>query len=330
MKKIYIKFLSVIMVLTMITGSLLTNNNTAIVSAASKKPKLNKKSAKLYVGQTTKLKLSNSKKVKWSSSKKSVATVDKKGKVTAKKKGKTIISAKYLKKKYKCTVTVFDTKKEMPAPTDIISQPVPQPTEITQQLPPPNTTPNIVPDIPPIVGTTPTPQPNINNTPKDNFNNLKNYILNNGKTNSDGNKFIKYDYGDYDTYSSSILYDKNEKCFNFITVNKLHLSDNDIMNESMNITIYESDISKANLQFVFVTTNSRIGAKLSCDTALSNIQQNASIVWNIDSSVGVANSDSSNNNLMSLANNCVSTGYIFWDAMLKVYLNINMTNLGFK
>ena len=78
-------------------------------SAATKKTKLNKKKATIYVGKTVKLKVKNNKtknKVKWSSKNKKVATVNKKGKVKGKKAGKTTIIAKVGKKKYKCKVTV--------------------------------------------------------------------------------------------------------------------------------------------------------------------------------------------------------------------------------
>lgn len=93
--------------------SLLPANN---VSAASKKVKLNKTKATVYVGKTVTLKLKNNKKkVKWSSSNKKVATVSKKGKVKGKKIGKAIITAKVGKKKYKCKITV--KKNTTPKPT---------------------------------------------------------------------------------------------------------------------------------------------------------------------------------------------------------------------
>lgn len=98
---------AIVTVMLMVSfGIVLSGGNTDIAKAASKKPKLNKTKIELTKGETFKLKLSNSKNVKWSSNKKSVATVDKKGKVTAKKKGNAVISAKYLKKIYKCKVKV--------------------------------------------------------------------------------------------------------------------------------------------------------------------------------------------------------------------------------
>lgn len=82
--------------------------------SAKAKPKLNKKKATIYVGNTVSLKMKNTKKkVKWTSSKKSVATVSKKGVVTGKKAGTAKITAKVGKKRWTCKVTV---KSLPPAP----------------------------------------------------------------------------------------------------------------------------------------------------------------------------------------------------------------------
>lgn len=97
------KILSVVLALVLSLSLLPVTS----ISAASKKVKLNKTKATIYVGKTVTLKLGNNKrKVKWSTSNKKVATVSKKGKVTGKKAGKTIITAKVGKKKYKCKITV--------------------------------------------------------------------------------------------------------------------------------------------------------------------------------------------------------------------------------
>lgn len=103
---------AIVTVMLMVSfGIVLSGGNTDIAKATSKKPKLNKTKIELTKGDTFKLKLSNAKNVKWSSNKKTVATVDKKGKVTAKKKGNAVISAKYLKRIYKCKVKVVEPKK---------------------------------------------------------------------------------------------------------------------------------------------------------------------------------------------------------------------------
>ncbi len=75
------------------------------VQAAS--PKLSKKKATLYIGDTLKLQVKNtSQKIKWSTSAKKIATVSKNGVVQAKKAGKATITAKFGKKKLTCKVTV--------------------------------------------------------------------------------------------------------------------------------------------------------------------------------------------------------------------------------
>ena len=87
------------MLLVMLLAALLT-------LTAQAAPRLNKKKAKLSIGQSVQLKVKGiSKKVKWSSGNKTVAKV-KKGLVTAKKAGTAVITAKVGKKKLTCRVTV--------------------------------------------------------------------------------------------------------------------------------------------------------------------------------------------------------------------------------
>lgn len=123
------KFFAVILALVLSVSLLPTTG----VNAASKKVKLNKTKATIYVGKTVALKLKNNKKkVKWSTSNKKVATVTKKGKVKGKKAGKATITAKVGKKKYKCKITV--KKKATPKPTTKpTEQPTTKPTNPTEQ-----------------------------------------------------------------------------------------------------------------------------------------------------------------------------------------------------
>ena len=99
----YMKKLSVFVVAIVMSLILIPTTNTN----AAQKPKLNKKSATIYVGKTVKLKVKgNRKKVKWSSSNKKVAAVSSKGKVKGKKAGKATITAKVGNKKLKCKIIV--------------------------------------------------------------------------------------------------------------------------------------------------------------------------------------------------------------------------------
>lgn len=79
--------------------------------AAAPSVKLNHQKTTMYVGDTLQLRLKNAKKkVTWFSSNKKVATVSKKGLVKAKKSGNVTITAKCSGKKYKCKITVRETK----------------------------------------------------------------------------------------------------------------------------------------------------------------------------------------------------------------------------
>lgn len=70
-------------------------------------PRLNKRSLTLNKGKTYRLKVNGTKqKVKWSTANKNVATVSQKGVVTAKKSGTAVITARVLKKKFTCRITV--------------------------------------------------------------------------------------------------------------------------------------------------------------------------------------------------------------------------------
>ncbi|MCM1179565.1 MAG: Ig-like domain-containing protein [Clostridium sp.] len=103
-KRIIKRFICLLAVLALISGIF---NDFTIVSAA---PKLNRKSATLWVGDTIKLKVKNTRKrIRWTSNKKSIATVSSKGTVKAKKSGKAVITANIGNKKYKCKVTVRKT-----------------------------------------------------------------------------------------------------------------------------------------------------------------------------------------------------------------------------
>lgn len=91
--------------------------STAISFAGSKKVALSKKTVTMNVKgtYTIRLKGAKSQKVKWSSSNKKIAIV-KKGVIKAKKKGKCIIWAKYVGKKYGCSVRVRDQKRSTSTP----------------------------------------------------------------------------------------------------------------------------------------------------------------------------------------------------------------------
>lgn len=132
---------------------------TAASFAGSKKVALSKKTVTLSVKgtYTIRLKGAKSKKVKWSSSNKKIAIV-KKGVIKAKKKGTCTIWARYLGKKYGCSVRVRDQKRSTttPAPSPTVA---PTPTLTPALTGTPTLTPSLTdtPTSTPTLTVTPTP-----------------------------------------------------------------------------------------------------------------------------------------------------------------------------
>lgn len=93
------------------------------VEAATKRVFMSSTKKTVEVGKTFTLKLKNAttSKVKWKSSNTSIASVSSKGTVKAKKSGKVTIIAKYLKKNYKCIVTVTNAKDDGEASAEEVS-----------------------------------------------------------------------------------------------------------------------------------------------------------------------------------------------------------------
>ncbi len=111
-----------------------------VKSAAKAKIKLNKKKVTLTVGKAVKLKvLGTKKKVKWSSSNESVAIVIGKkngvGRVISRKAGKAKITAKVMKKKYTCQVTVKKKKSKVKVTVEPTATATPTKTPVVTKAP---------------------------------------------------------------------------------------------------------------------------------------------------------------------------------------------------
>lgn len=199
----------------------------APVSAGAKaKPSLNRTKLTLKAGSTFKLRLKNVKKgkVRWFTSKKSVAKVSKTGRVTAKYKGNAVITAKYKGKKYKCGIKVKPKVVNFNAEFDVYKNDTIKLTctvavkrwrisnknaSITQQglITGKKVGKSVVTaeckDGSEVKGTV-----NILNP----YKSLKSYISKNGKTDSDGNKYIPYKDNNY---YYDISYINTKKLFRF-------------------------------------------------------------------------------------------------------------------
>lgn len=112
------KIFPLLLVIILLTG-IFTHN-----AYSKSKITLNKKNISMLISESYKLTLkgAESQKVKWYSSNKKIASV-KNGLVKAKNKGKCNVIAKYLDKKYRCSVQVKDDK--MPYATSSVAIPVP-------------------------------------------------------------------------------------------------------------------------------------------------------------------------------------------------------------
>lgn len=271
-------------------------NATVTKAASNKKVKLNKTKVTLNVGKTTTLKVKNApkgKKITWSTNKKNVATVNQKGKVTAKKVGIAKITAKVAKKKCTCTVKV---KKNNQTPTTN----------------PDSTTPEQTPTTNP--GST-TPEPTVI---ENNFSQLKNYILTNGKINSENNKFIAIDnIYDSDT-SAGIVYDSSNKIFKFI-----FSADFASAGTALTLEISENDVKNGNFRYIIAYNTGDYSGACDASEILGTLRSDSTLNWKVD------NGNLPEDSLVDLANSTYKLAYASWNLLLSNEVNLSMTDLGF-
>lgn len=195
------KFLSLFLVAMLLVCAV------PVKDAQAKKIKLNTNKLTLEVGDTAKLKVIGAKgKVKWKSSNKSIVKVNSKGKISAKKAGKAKITATNKGKKLVCKVTVESDDSENITPPDAVTNQSPAPVQSPDSgLANPSYEP--LPAASPSSSTLAAKQQ------------LKNYIVQYGETDSDGNKYIysiqNSESGDSSYTYFRIEYDADKYCFNF-------------------------------------------------------------------------------------------------------------------
>ena len=282
-------------------GGMVLPQDKAIAKGAA--GKISKKSLELTVGQSKTLKVTGIKgKIKWSTSKKKVATVTAKGKVTAKKAGSATITAKVKGKKFTCKVKVKNKKTKPAATAKPTKAPKPTATAEPTTEPKPTTT------------VEPTPVPPVN-TVENNFAILKNYIITNGNTNSDGNKFIRMDVEDT---ASAIIYDSANKKFEFIC----YLTSNSA-DSVLTLDIKESDISSGSLMYLLVF-DSGLHGECTAQTSINSLGSAAKLNWVVETS----NIPSAS--LKDVADSAYKVGYSSWDLLILVELGMSITDFGFK
>lgn len=316
---------------------------------AATKVKINKKYATLSIGETVKLKITGTKKkVTWKSSNKKIATVTSKGKVKGIKEGMTTITATVDKKKYKCTIIVEEyedipaeevtdvSTTEVPTPVSQTQVPVsltPIPTETVQNSYAPTVapdatetqvpTPTEVPIVSQEVTQAPTETPSVNesssptNTIKDNYEKIGKYILENGETNSNGEKYI-YSYLNSTKYG--IVYIPTTSSYRFIAYD---ISDVNLV-YSISLDVDDCNFEDCKIQ-CYIKGSGDNGQVLNTTTEVKNITKNSNLDWSIeDSSIPQVDYY-----WRKMADEVLNIGVIGWDYVLSRKLNMRITDLGF-
>lgn len=326
------KFLVVLVAffsLSLITPEL--NNTLGITQTVQAAVKLNYKSVTMTKGQKKTLKLSGTKKTPtWSSSAPSVASVSKKGLVTAKKRGTTTITAKVGSKKYTCKVTV-----ETPALNKTsISLTVGKTYQLkvngtkrtvtwkhaNKKIATVNKSGKVTAKG---TGTTTitatvggknytckvTVKAAASSTQKTAFNKIKNYILNNGSTNSSGNKFITMTKS-YEgmTYQWGIVYDRKSDSLDFLLA-----SEGKGSKSSMEM-IFKVNVSTANSEFIFIMERYGYAYIASAPITVKTFTKDTTLYFSIDSATSYEISYSDMNELANLS---LQLGFSGWNTLLN-------------
>lgn len=355
MKRIGKKLLfaiAMIFTLSMVAPEVVPITTATTVEAAS--VKLNYSKLTLYKGQKKQLKLKGTKKkAKWSSNRKTVVSVDKKGKITAKKKGTAVITAKVGKKRYKCRVTV-KVKKKIVEVRDIhfnkkdITLTVGQTQKLTVKFTPANATNKKVKwssDDPKVA----TVDSNgnvravsegiatiwinkddkygfgidyclvtVNKAPDivtKNFESLRKYILNNGMTNSSGNKFTRFSK---DNNNFGIVYDGQG--FDFIFT-----QEDDGVKSSIEMYVKAPNKSKLYPEYTVIFENYEESAVASTSLNPSNYEKNDRLYFNVSNSTGYID----NSNVQNVANSALQLAFTGWDILVSDQVGMKLSDLGF-
>ncbi len=302
-----------------------------ISAGAKARPKLNKTKISIKVGKTYTLKLKNAKakKVKWISSKKSIATVSKKGKVTAKNIGTATVTAKYKSKKYKCKVAVKPKRILFSKSFTVYTNDTIKLTCTSAVKKWKTSNKNIA---------------TINNsgvvkgkkagkvtitaicyngyeargTVKvlNPYSEMKKYINKNGKSDTDGCKYISYAYDDY---YFDVTYDPQNKNFQFAGY---YQGSNGSYLVSMKIS--ESGTSKPSVISMYESSDSEeYYVALSTLTA-SSYTSKTNLNFTIDSG-NVTNTDYVN----QMSNALLHDSFAGWKTILSNHLSMKLSSIGF-
>ncbi|MDO4274287.1 MAG: Ig-like domain-containing protein [Eubacteriales bacterium] len=151
---------------------------------------------------------------------------------------------------------------------------------------------------------------------------LKNYILKNGITNSDGNRFIKGEIYDDGIFSWAIIYEAAKKRFCFLCMTDL----NDSGTESaLNMYVNAGDINYLNPEFLFIAKDYVLGFSATAKFKASSYTGKNSVYFSVTSSTGGV----SDQNIQKLANTNLQIAFAGWQELLQIYVGISLRDIGF-
>lgn len=321
-------------------------------------PKFSCTKATLTKGQTKKLTLKNTKqKIKWASSNRSVATVSSSGVVKAKKAGTAKITAAISTKKYICYITVR-TKAATPATVKVkgvslnyssLTITENQTMPLIATVTPTNAANKAVtwtssnPSVASVDSSGKVRGLAPGNTiitvkTKDGsyksscsvtvtrpltrqYNRIKNYIIQNGKTNTKNNKFITWEtVYDGDEYSWAIIYERATDRLNFLFLTD-GFSTSGALDMYIDLTV--SDYVSPNIVFLFNEYS------LAFQTEGRILASSYTEQTNVNFKILSASDGLSYKNIQELSNAYLQLALVGWDSLLDQTLNLSMADLGF-
>ncbi len=151
----------------------------------------------------------------------------------------------------------------------------------------------------------------------ENFELLKSYILNNGMTNSSGNKFIKIVNSDVNG-ADAIVYDGGG--FEFISTYNLN-------NVKSTMTMYVKYPNKQNLypEYIVVFEKYAVAAKATATLNPTTYSDSKNLSFNVVESTGYYN----NSNIQEIANSNLKLAFAGWDIITERSVGLSLADLGF-
>lgn len=148
-----------------------------------------------------------------------------------------------------------------------------------------------------------------------NFESLRKYILNNGMTNSSGNKFIRFSK---DNNNFGIVYDGQG--FDFIFT-----QEDDGVKSSIEMYVKAPNKSKLYPEYTVIFENYGESAVASTSLNPSNYEKNDRLYFNVSNSTG----DIDNSNVQNVANSALQLAFTGWDILVSDQVGMKLSDLGF-